>query len=395
MRAVRNTELMLDSSTRALAANGWASFTLARVAREMGISERPVRNRAKNRSDLAAITWTERSGPLLVAAVERCMAGLNQARETGDSGDLCSALMAMLSRGIELDAAAELLICSNFDPDVAEAVDADLAPLVRRLITPGKSLSPDDAARAAYVLALAFGLLFMARYPRAQSKRVGEALPVWVGALTSDATAQPLPKKDARHIDVSPVLAADDPALDALLNSTLELVGTRGFHGVTVAEIARQAGFTEGLVFNRYSSKLDMFIDATRRQNEAGWKLNHDFAMALEDDFGQGIAEAVMIREAQKPGRDLGRNMALEQVRMTWHDPDLAAAARTQMDDFRADLLKRPGWGVIETEGDFTINIATSLGTYALPRLAPKCFKLPWDVVTMPLFAAFVARATA
>ncbi|MUH46525.1 MAG: hypothetical protein F2793_08430, partial [Actinobacteria bacterium] len=35
-RAVRNTELMLDSSTRALAANGWASFTLARVAREMG-----------------------------------------------------------------------------------------------------------------------------------------------------------------------------------------------------------------------------------------------------------------------------------------------------------------------------------------------------------------------
>ena len=26
----------------------------------------------------------------------------------------------MLSRGIELDAAAELLICSNFDPDVAE-----------------------------------------------------------------------------------------------------------------------------------------------------------------------------------------------------------------------------------------------------------------------------------
>ncbi len=56
MRAVRNTELMLDSSTRALAANGWVSFTLARVAREMGISERPVRNRARSRSDLAAIT---------------------------------------------------------------------------------------------------------------------------------------------------------------------------------------------------------------------------------------------------------------------------------------------------------------------------------------------------
>ena len=327
---------MLDSSTHALAANGWASFTLARVAREMGISERPVRNRARNRSHLAAITWTERSGPLLVAAVTRCMAGFKQARETGDSADHCSALMAMLSRGVELDAAAELLICSNFDPDfdpdVAEAVDADLAPLVRRLITPGKSLSPDDAARAAYVLALAFGMLFMARYPRAQSKRIGEVLPVWVAALTSDATAQPLPKKDARHIDVSPVLAADDPALDALLSSTLELVGTRGFDGVTVAEIARRAGFTEGLVFNRYSSKLDMFIDATRRQNEAGWKLNHDFVQALEDDFGQGIAEAVMIREAQKP---------------------------------------------------------------ALPRLAPKCFKLPWVVVAVPLFATFEARVTA
>ena len=102
-----------------------------------------------------------------------------------------------------------------------------------------------------------------------------------------------------------------------------------------------------------------------------------------------------MIREAQKPGRDLGRNMALEQVRMAWHDPDLAAAARTQMDAFRAALLTRPGWDVIETEGDFTINIAVSLGTYALPRLAPKCFKLPWDVVTVPLFAAFEARATA
>ncbi|NQW73332.1 MAG: hypothetical protein HQ453_11415 [Actinobacteria bacterium] len=48
------------------------------------------------------------------------MAAPKQALETGDSADLCRALMAMLSRGIELDAAAELLICSNFDPDVAE-----------------------------------------------------------------------------------------------------------------------------------------------------------------------------------------------------------------------------------------------------------------------------------
>ena len=157
--------------------------------------------------------------------------------------------------------------------------------------SPRASRSRRTTQRAAYVLALTFGLLFMARYPRAQGKRVGEALPVWVAALTSDVTAQPLPKEDARHIDVSPVPAADDPALDALLSSTLELIGTRGFDGVTVAEIARQAGFTEGLVFNRSSSKLDMFIDATTRQHEAGWKLNHDFAMALEDDFGQGIAD--------------------------------------------------------------------------------------------------------
>lgn len=395
MRAVRNTELMLDSSTRALAASGWASFTLARVAREMGISERPVRNRARNRSHLAAITWTERSGPHLVAAIERCMSGFEQERATEKSDALCTALMTMVGRTLDLDAAAELLICSHFDPDVAAAVDADLGRLVQRLITPNRSLSPDEAARAAYVLALAFGLLFMARYPRAPDRRLRKALPSWVAALRADATAQPLPNKVARHIDVSPVLAAEDPALDALLNSTLELIGTRGFDGVTVAEIARHAGFTEGLVFNRYSSKLDMFIDATRRQNEAGWQLNHDFLQALEDDFGQGIAEAVMIREAQRPGRDLGRNMALEQLRMAWHDPELAAAARSQMDDYRADLLKRPGWDLIETEGDFTINIAVSLGTYALPRLAPKCFKLPWDVVTVPLFAGFAERATA
>jgi AcrR family transcriptional regulator len=386
---------MFDASVRSLASDGWASLTLARVARELGMSARPVRNRARNRSHLAALSWSARCAPDLISAVERCMAGLAQSRESGDGAELCSALVDMVRRTPVRDAAAELLVCAHFDEEVATAVDAELGMRVRALITPSDSLTPDDAARAAYVLSMALGLMIFARYPRAHDSGITEAMPAWVSAFDSDAPGQPLPERNASHIDVSPVLAADDPALDALLSATLELIGRHGFDGVTVSQIAQAAGYTEGLVFHRYSSKIDMFTDATRRQNEADWRVNHEFAHALEQDFGPGIAEAVLIKEAQKPGRDVGRGRALEQVRMAWHDPDLGTASIEQMDTFRANLLLAPGWDVIESEGDFSINIAVSLGMYALPLLAPDCFDLPWDVVTVPLFASFAARATA
>jgi AcrR family transcriptional regulator len=263
-----------------------------------------------------------------------------------------------------------------------------LGTLITELTTP---VSERNAANA-FVIALALGLMIGARHDRAARVDLDSALPDWLTAATNPVARQPLPDADASHMDDYPVLAPGDPALDILLNTALELISTRGFDQVTVSQIARAAGYTEGLAFRRYPTKLDMLRDATKRQNDAGLELNHAFTSQLQQTHGTAIAESVIIREAQQPSRALGRSMALEQIRLGWHHRELAQAQAASLDEFRASLLTTPGWDVYESETDFFLQFALSWGMYLLPFLNPNVHALPYDGVLVPLYDIFENR---
>lgn len=390
MRVTPDTrERILAATAALLAHNGMPSVTLAGVARTIGTSIRPVHNRIPSRDDLLVTAW-ERLFPGFAAVLADVVDGVQMAR-AGRPELLLSGLAQAPVRSTERDASIELLLNARFHPPLAAAVQQTLGAQVIAWTQP-PSQSPEDAARHAFVLALAFGLMIGARHERAASLDLPSALPTWVAALQQDIAAQPLPDRSATHIDDYPVLAADDPALDILLNTALELISRRGFDQVTVRQIARAAGFTEGLVFSRYSTKLDMLLDATRRQNEAGLALNNSFTAGLQRDFGVAIAESVLLREAQLPGRDVGRSMALEQIRLGWRHPQLRRTQDRTLDEFRSALLQQPGWALYESDTDFFLQMALSWGSYLLPFLNPDVHALPYDVVLTPLYASFAAR---
>lgn len=374
---------ILDAATELLANSGVPNVTVAAVARTIGTSIRPVHNRMSTRSQLLIAAWRQRLLPELGALLQGVVAG-GPARRT--------ALQAAHRRTPTRDAAIDLVLTARFHADVDAEVQQTLGAQITRWTQPSAGLSPESAARNAFLLCLALGLLIGARHARAETLDLPTSLPTWLAAANHPGKPRPLPARSATHIDDYPVLAPGDPALDILLNTALELISRRGFDQVSVAQIARAAGFTEGLVFSRYATKLDMVIDATQRQNEAGLALNNTFTTALYDDFGPAIAEAVLLREAQLPGREVGRSMALEQIRLGWRHASLAKAQDDALDEFRAGLLQQPGWADYESETDFFLQMALSWGAYLLPFFNPDVHALPYDVVLTHLYASFAAR---
>lgn len=360
---------MLDSAVTLLARDGWGAFSLTETARAMGTSIRPVRNRAADRGELAARTWDERLRIPLLAALEN----LDDAVRQRDASSIAKALARFTPRGLDCSAIAEVLVVTRYEPAVATAVDESLGEFLRARLSARPSAQ--DAARRSFALQAALGLLLAARFP--QNRRpLTPALEELGHALCAHHPPAALPDRPAPHMDEWPTLAPGDPTLEAILRATLQLVSEQGYEGTTVRQVAKAGGVTEGFVFARYATKQELLEDALRRQHEAGWRLNAEYVDALTRDVGPGIAAAVLLREVQRPQRSLGRDMALELLRMSWHDRRLlrrAAAARDAAD---------PSRGI---DPRFTLDESRELGSYLLPRFVPDAWRLPADVVTVPL----------
>jgi len=119
--------------------------------------------------------------------------------------------------------------------------------------------------------------------------------------------------------------------------------------------------------------------------------VTHAFVEDLRREHGLGMAEAVQLREYQLPSHRVPRVMALEQLRLAWHDDALMSRASAALDHYRAGLMQDPTWQ-FEGEADFFLNYAISLGAAIMPSIAPDAYRLPHDVVTIPLFDLLQAQ---
>lgn len=382
-RSTRNSLAIRNAAISVLADDGWGALTLSRVGREAGLATSTVLTRAKGTHGVARLAWSE-IGPPLVKRLDAIVEGVLAVRDSGDSRLLVRAWKALAQQSVNQDAAAELVIVANVATEAAGVVDADL----RQAMT--KWMAIEDRAqraRIAYALALGLGVLLTNRYPWAHREGIEEALELRARALATDVVGERLPAAPADYMRDQQQLA-DDPALDRLLNATLEEVADRGYDAVTSRSIAVSAQVEESLIFRRYPSKFELFLDATHRQQVAGYQLNSDFMRRIEKDHGIAVAEAAYMRESMQPSARVGRAMAVEQVRLTWHDAKLLRESIDRLVDLREQLLLEPGWGQIETDADFYLNVAAPLGLMLLPRLVEGLQDLPWDVVMKPLVQA-------
>ena len=376
----RTDRVLCAASIRVAAQEGWGEFTFAEVAREAGTSRRPLQDRYASRSQLAAATWRESAEPVLRGILVELLASSGLLQSDPNRDRLVSVLDELAHPSLEIQAAVEFLIVGQFDDALKEEVLATLGAEISQWCAPRDGLSREDAARRAFMLSIALGVVLVARRPGVERIDVEGVADVLLRALASPARARPLPEMDSPHFHGAVTFKTGDEVRDRLLEATVDVVGECGYDAATVDAIAQRAESSEGALFARYPSKVALYLDASQRQAAHGLRSNEACIEELTTSHGRGVAEAAIIREFMRPGRDRLRNFALEQMRTGWHDPVLRETIVREYTAFMAEAhATRPGFNVAEAHVGFAIRG----GTLLLCVLSPDAWLLPYDVVTV------------
>lgn len=386
-RVLRNDQRILDGATEVIVERGWSSLRLATVGEVSGLSKRPVMDRYPDRSQLAAGLWRERLDPALTTALTELLISGGQLGMPVDEDALAESLAGFARPAPELRAAMEILVVSQFDLVVDAEVRAGLRQQVIEWCTPEVGvLTRANAARRAYLILVALGLLLASGHSAAADADLGPRVAELAVALGADVRPVALPKRRAHHVVRSTEFAGDDPDRDALREAALELVATHGLDGTTTKAVARMAGFSEAKLFQHFSSKVDLFQHAVDLQQRRSGRANTDFVAQVARDHTRGIAEALYLREMMRPSVAQARLLASEHKRASFHQPELQAREEEVLELFFADAWAEcPHVSQAEARSVFHYDYATGLGVNVLPALLPEAWSLPYDVVTVPM----------
>lgn len=388
-RSVRNDGRILDAGYRALAERGWSDLTFPAVAGLADLSMRPVRDRFADRSELAAAVWTSRVCPDFVGDLVRLQEASDLAIKAGEreAQGLIEALEPFHRPEPRMRAAVEVITVAGFDPILRGALDTTLLPHLRSWLTPGvDGLSTADAARRAYIATTALGMVVAGLQFGPDQPRLDDEIRrlATIVAMPREPLTQPSPTAD--HLDVGTDFGTGDPYWDDLLQATLDQVGTRGYDAATTAAIARASGHTEGFLFARYPSKIDLFFDATQRMFGRNAEANLQFQAQVAELTSPGMSEAVTMREFMRPGRERLRLINLEQYRVSWYDERfqrmMNQVLEPLMDAFAASI---PQASPAQGRAAALMEIIRGVGPVLLSHLVPETWTLPFDVVTIPL----------
>ncbi len=377
LRAVRNDRAILTAAQRLAADEGWTGLLFPRIAADAGLSIRPLHERYPSREALAADLWTRQLAADIIDLLGRAAA-----TPTGRA-DMTDLLTACTAPTEAQRAASELLMVVPFSPMVAASVDTTLGEHLTTWLTPrGNSPSRAIAAQRAYLIALTLGMHILARrYPQ-RAVTLTDFTSTLAGALAAGDKPQRVPADRADHLDGPVAFGTDDPIAERLLTATLDAVAEVGYDQATVDEISRRAGFTKGALFRRYSTKRDLFLDATRRMSASTMEANLAFEHRIESATTPGIASAVAIREFMRPGRERARAVFLEQTRLAIHDPQVRAVIDAELSEvLAAEAQAHSSAGLVHIH----TAQALALGIVQLQVLHPSTWELPFDVVTVPL----------
>jgi AcrR family transcriptional regulator len=380
-RVRRTDRALCAASIRVAAEEGWGDFTFARVARQAGTSRRPLQDRFTGRSELAASTWSESAEPVLRGLLVEFLASAGLLHTDPDHERLVAVMDLLAHPAPEVQAAVEFLIVAQFEPALRSAVASTLGAEISRWCAPQDGvLSAEDAARRAFMLSAALGLVLVARRPGVERIDVAHIAEVLLRALSVRVAPRSVPTYDTSHIDDPVPFVSGDEVRDRLLQATLDIVGESGYDAATVDAIAHRAGSSQGALFARFPTKVALFLDASRHQAAHAMRANEEWMERIAAVHGRGMAEAAFIRESQRPGRDRLRIIALEQMRTGWHEPVIREAIAREYAAFVAEAhATRPGFNLAESHVGFAIGG----GTLLLAVLCPDAWLLPYDVVTV------------
>lgn len=380
--AFENDERIREVAARILAEAGLEGLTLGGVARDLGMSHTAMSNRYEQLDDLLCDLWLHVASP----QIDRTLAWISH--EVARIGDPNNTSKAALSRDLfrettEKMVMLELLMLAPTREKLREAVrgtfDGCLGEAIRS--------EPLVATQTIFLFALVVGVQAELRVASARHEHLIAVLSEVINAMASPGEVVALPKVDASHMRRYDFDTGDD-RVDRILASCLDNVGRLGLVDATMDTIARDAGASKGLIYSMFKSKADLFFEATAIQSQLGYKANLDFVMSLNEKFGTGVGNAVLIREWLSP--DLGRFRAslLEETRIMWHNLDL----RRRIQKVKKKLVSDERvTGTGRTMSPFdeavrTVTLAMPIGVYIVGEVLPAAVGLPFSIVTLPVF---------
>ena len=394
-RSIRNDERILEAAVRLADQEGWHGLLIARVAEAAGLSRRTVSDRVPDRQALATWVWSQRLAPVVIQALSRLIEAMTPDSPAGspslDPQRLGHAIDAFTEPDEQMRAAAELLIVATFDPPLHLAVHDTVGTALAQWLTPTPGqVSAADAARRGYVISTALGCLLEAR--RQEGVRVDltaewEQLCATLTARDADrALQQQVPEVHFDHWDGAFDFATGDPAQDRLLEATRDEIGRKGYDATPIDSIVAASGRTKGLLFGRYPSKKQLFNDVTDRYTKGMYDLNERAWERMLQTMTPAIAEAVLLREFMRPGREHLWVFALEQYRLSWHDPDMREAVAASMAEAIANRMESdPTRTPEQWQATLFVAAAQGIGTMLLGSCYDQAWTLPYQVVTVPL----------
>ncbi len=385
-RLARNHARVLEAAALSASQSGPIGLSFFRVANIAGLSRRPIQDRFNDVSELSCALWKDLVGPELITSFTHAIDAAGLLEKPQNVEEFVKACQRFQKADHLLLAAMELFLDSQFDKQLQKTISETLKPWYESLCTPSAANNPALAARRAWVILMGLGIMLYSHSPGSRDLDCDWIYREHARALEENYQPQELPEFEASHLDSITQVNTGDSLLDALVDAVLRHVAQEGYLHASVEKIVTTANCSQGALFSRFATKKDLFLEATRLQNETALVANEEYMQRIERDYGRDIAESVAIREFQKPGRELQRALLLEQMRLTWHDEDLldkqAATVQAFYDSHETKtLVPDPDRYRALTH----IGLALGLGATALPVIDSESWKLPFDVVAAHL----------
>ncbi|MBU6244507.1 MAG: TetR/AcrR family transcriptional regulator [Actinomycetales bacterium] len=388
--AIRNDALMQARALEVLSAIGWDALSINRVAKASGLTSGPVLNRYPDKGALALDLWQREGLPALTDALEACLtAALSPEPSARSEAVFTEAMRRFVQPSMQISAGVELALGCRFDPVLGPQVtDALSAWLADRCLPDRHGREETGASQAAAIIVWAMGLVMFANRPWIDEMDITPALSRAFQALQRPAPIRPVPVRDAAYLRASP-FDTGDPRLDEIMDAVLETVARVGYQRTRLRDVAQAGGMSEGFLFSRFPTKLDLFLAVTESYYAQAYQDSLAYQQAVADEHGQAIAEAAMWREYLNPAIADRQSLGVETDRLSRYDQ--------RMQDFTFDqdstVLQAQLAGTDPMHrprqiGYVHLDFATGHGLAIVGLLLPKAWDLPFNVVTEPYLQA-------
>jgi len=355
------------------ASEGFDAVNPRAIALRAGTSIRPAYDRYDDRSTIALALWESIGRDACTSLV----IDVAQALVDGDPETASSWITTRRTDTVRRNCLRELLLLAAFDAELRSSIH-------EHLVTRFHSADPETSVRWVAALTAAIGLVTDAT-DLTGPYELDRPLASVATAITMEVSPEPLPDVVAAFMELQPI-ATGDSTVDAVLNAALVAIAHDGYRATTMDRICERAGLSEGAIFGRYATKLDLVIDIIERRQREAMATSAAFTADLTVAVGPSATEAVLWREHFRPEHRPACCFAMEVERLALHEPRLRARLSAARVMFAVDYLETlEGLPLAEAKGSVAFGICLGNGLQVMAVLYPEGFTLPFDVVTAGL----------